>query len=306
MAIFVSYSHKDAAFVDRLAIRLAEERVHVWLDRLELQVGDSLTQRIEAALERAGAILVVLSPASVESDWCRRELTAGLVRELEEQRVLVLPVLMAGCRIPLFLKDKLRVDFRGDFEHGLAELVGTLSPLTNPSRGRLEAPSFITDYAIDFFDTDFFYRRLTLVDHAPELPYIAITEVHVRGDQGATAFFKAYADVGLDWWVDLVIVEALASTLSPSLKVVLDDSLPKSIRFEFHDAKVNGHYQVQISSRLLGTDTGNPVILHVGNQLRQVFSDQRRTRRALTADERARVAEVRSRRGVGETEGTSR
>jgi hypothetical protein len=298
MAIFISYSHKDAAFVDRLAVRLAEERVHVWLDRLELQVGDSLTQRIQAALERASAILVVLSPASVESEWCRRELTAGLVRELEERRVLVLPVLIEECSIPLFLRDKLRVDLSGDFEGGLAKLVSMLAPLTNPSRGRLEEPRFLIDYAIDFFEAEHFYRRLTLVEHSPDLPYIAITELHTKGDQGAIALFKAYADVGLDWWVDLLIVEMLASSISPKLKLVLDDCLPKSLRFEFHDAKINARYQVEIQSRLLGTDTGNSVVLHVGHQLQKVFNDQRRARRALTADEQARVAELRSQRGL--------
>ena len=123
MALFISYSHQDIEFVDRLAVRLAEERVHVWLDRMELRVGDSLTRKIEEALERASAILLVLSSASVASEWCRREVTAGLVRELEERRVLVLPLLIQDCQIPLFLRDKLRADFRADFEKGLGEVL---------------------------------------------------------------------------------------------------------------------------------------------------------------------------------------
>jgi hypothetical protein len=137
-----------------------------------------------------------------------------------------------------------------------------------------------------------------LVEHSPDLPYIAITELHIKGDQGATALFKAYADVDLDWWVDLLIVELLASSIPPEIKLVLDDCLPKSLRFEFHDARINARYQVEIHSRLLGADTGNSVVLHVGHQLQKVFSDQRRAGRALTEDERSRVAELRSQRGV--------
>jgi hypothetical protein len=173
-----------------------------------------------------------------------------------------------------------------------------LAPLTNPSRGRLEEPRFLIDYAVDFFEAEYFFRRLTLVEHSPDLPYIAITELHIKGDQGATAHFKTYADVGLDWWVDLLIVEELASSISSNLKLVLDDCLPKSLRFEFHDARINAHYQVEIQSRMLGTDTGNSVVLHVGHQLQKVFNDQRRARRKLTADEQARVAELRSQRGL--------
>jgi hypothetical protein len=235
MSIFISYSHKDSDFVDRLAVRLGEERVHIWLDRWELRVGDSLTQRIEMALQGASAILVVLSSTSVTSDWCRRELTAGLVRELEEQRVLVLPLLLQECNVPLFLRDKVRADFRTDFEQGLDEVLKALAPLTNPHRGRLVEPEFLVDYAIDYFEADYFYRRITLVEHGPHVPFIAITELHIKGDQRATALHKSYADLGLGWWSDLLIVELLASSISPKLKVALDDQRPKSLELRAFD-----------------------------------------------------------------------
>lgn len=298
MALFISYSHQDHEFVDRLGIRLGEERVHIWLDRWELRVGDSLTQRIEAALQHANAVLVVLSAASVASDWCRREFTAGLVRELEEKRVLVLPLLIQDCEIPLFLRDKLRADFRTDFDQGFDELLTALAPLTNPHRGRLVGPDFFMDYALDYFEADYFYRRVTIVEHGPHVPFTTITELHIRGDQQATAFHKDYADVGLDWWSDLLIIELLASAISPELKVFLADHLAKSQRFHFHDAKLNANYQVEITSRLLGNDNGSGALLHVGNQLRKVFDDQRRATRALTPAEVAKVAALRAKRGV--------
>jgi hypothetical protein len=300
MAIFISYSHQDKEFVDRLAVRLTEERVHVWLDRVELRIGDSLTQRIEAALQSASAVLVVLSSAFVESDWCRRELTAGLVRELEEHRVLVLPLFIQDCQVPLFLRDKLRADFRLEFEQGFADLTRALAPFANPHRGRLEGQSFLTDYAIDYFDgADYFNRRITIVEHGSHLPCITITELHITGDRQATASHKDYADVGLEWWSDLLIVELLASSI-PELKMEFDgdDPLPKSQGIEIRDAKLNARYQVVITSRLLGSDIGSPILVHVGNQLRQVFDDQRRATRALTESEKAKIAALRSRRGA--------
>ena len=38
MPIFISYSHEDSEFVDRLAAQLVRNRVYIWLDRWELRV----------------------------------------------------------------------------------------------------------------------------------------------------------------------------------------------------------------------------------------------------------------------------
>ncbi len=112
MPIFISYSRKDSAFVDTLAANLVRARHNVWMDRWELSIGDSITQKIEENLTESSAILVVVSSHSVESPWCKRELTAGLVRELEERKTLVLPLVIDDCALPLFLRDKLYADFR--------------------------------------------------------------------------------------------------------------------------------------------------------------------------------------------------
>ena len=114
MPIFISYSHADKDFVETLAANLVAAKHHVWIDRWELSLGDSLTQKIESALTSASAILVILSKHSVGSDWCKRELTAGLIRELEEKQTLVMPCVIDDCTIPLFLRDKLHANFTQD------------------------------------------------------------------------------------------------------------------------------------------------------------------------------------------------
>jgi hypothetical protein len=94
LAIFISYSHADADFVARLGIGLVQHNVHVLVDKWELNVGDSILNWVQRAIKESGALLVVLSKSSVASNWCNKELNAGLMRELEENRVLVLPVLI--------------------------------------------------------------------------------------------------------------------------------------------------------------------------------------------------------------------
>ena len=67
MAIFVSYSHADADFVHELGTALAKKNANAWIDTWELNFGRSLINKIQSAMETAGALLVVLSKASVES-----------------------------------------------------------------------------------------------------------------------------------------------------------------------------------------------------------------------------------------------
>ncbi|MGD0857026.1 MAG: toll/interleukin-1 receptor domain-containing protein, partial [Dehalococcoidia bacterium] len=93
-----------------MAANLFKNRIPVWVDKWELKVGDSIVKRIESAIENADALLVVLSRASVESEWCKKELTAGLIKELEEKSVFVMPIVIDNCVIPLFLRDKLYAD----------------------------------------------------------------------------------------------------------------------------------------------------------------------------------------------------
>src|SRR4051812_22175804 len=104
MPIFISYSHGDKAFVDRLAMQLVRRNVNIWLDRWELSVGDSLIDKIQEAVNGASALLVILSKASVTSEWCKKELSAGLLRELEEKRVVVMPVMLEDCEVPIFAR----------------------------------------------------------------------------------------------------------------------------------------------------------------------------------------------------------
>ncbi len=173
MAIFISYSHSDAPFVEKLGALLFKEKMPVWLDRWELNVGDSLIRRIEDAISDAAAVIFVLSKASVESDWCRKELSAGLVRELDEKKVIVLPLLLGDCAVPLFLRDKKYADFRTDFDSGFRDIVNALARVTSDTQGRLEGePGTFVDWSSDWSvdDNERVSVDLVIVEHGPKLP----------------------------------------------------------------------------------------------------------------------------------------
>jgi hypothetical protein len=102
MPVFISYNRWDSKFVDDLAKNLVIHRHNIWLDRWEMNIGDSLIEKIQGALTESSAISVILSKASVASEWCKKELNSGLVRELAEKKVLLLPCVIDDCEIPLF------------------------------------------------------------------------------------------------------------------------------------------------------------------------------------------------------------
>ena len=54
---------------------------------------------------------MVLSSNSVNSEWVQRELQLALQKELEEENIIVLPLLLEQVQIPPFLRGKFYADF---------------------------------------------------------------------------------------------------------------------------------------------------------------------------------------------------
>lgn len=110
-SIFVSYSSKDKGFAVRLSGDLESFGVRVWIDQGELQIGDSLLERISEAISSVDYLAVILSPASVKSPWVQKEVEIAMNQEIKGRRVKVLPLLTKQCELPSFLETKVYADF---------------------------------------------------------------------------------------------------------------------------------------------------------------------------------------------------
>jgi len=116
MKVFLAHAKEDSEVVKKVGQFLMSKGVEVWLDDWCLTPGDSLTQKIfEEGIPTADRLAVFLSPFSVESNWVKRELATGTIMELAEEKGLggkfVIPVLLAECKIPYMLRDKLYANF---------------------------------------------------------------------------------------------------------------------------------------------------------------------------------------------------
>jgi type I restriction enzyme M protein len=110
-SIFLSHNSQDKPFVRKLAKKLENYGVRVWVDEAEIKIGESLTQKIGQAIEETDYVAVVLSSNSIRSEWVQKELQIAINKEIEKRRVVVLPLLLEPVTVPAFLRDKLYADF---------------------------------------------------------------------------------------------------------------------------------------------------------------------------------------------------
>jgi hypothetical protein len=95
--IFVSHSSADDRFVAELRTRLEEHGHELWVDSRRLSGGDLLGPQIQAAIEDASHVLVVLSPKTVNSTWVSREVRAALrVQQERGPAYRIVPILREG------------------------------------------------------------------------------------------------------------------------------------------------------------------------------------------------------------------
>lgn len=131
--IFLCHSSKDKGFVSRLAQELDELKITAWYDDWKLEPGDSLLDRIGAAINSSVFIGVVLSENSVNSNWCRTELNMALSRELQLGIKAVIPIKLGEVDLPPFPREKVYLDFSAEFYRPLAKLCGVIHQIDTRS-----------------------------------------------------------------------------------------------------------------------------------------------------------------------------
>src|SRR5277367_173235 len=71
--VFISYSRRDMAFVDRLEPALKARGFEPLIDRAEIYAFEDWWKRLQALIERADTVVFALSPDSVASHEAMRE-----------------------------------------------------------------------------------------------------------------------------------------------------------------------------------------------------------------------------------------
>ena len=89
--VFVSHSHKDREYVERIVTRpLTRMGIETWYSNSDIIPGQKYIEMIEDGLLRCDWVLVVVSDESAESDWVRAEVNTALRDPRFAQRIVPL------------------------------------------------------------------------------------------------------------------------------------------------------------------------------------------------------------------------
>ena len=104
--IFVSYSHKDSVMMSKLKTHLSPlsrtDNVDIWYDG-KISAGSELSDEIFENLKQSEIILLLISPAYVESNFCYEKEMLSAIHRAQNNECLVIPVIIK----PTLLIDEL-------------------------------------------------------------------------------------------------------------------------------------------------------------------------------------------------------
>lgn len=89
---FLSYSTKDQDFADKLYADLQARGVRCWFAPQDVQGGVKLHEQIDEAISSADRVLLILSDASIRSEWVKTEIAKARERELIERKQILFPI----------------------------------------------------------------------------------------------------------------------------------------------------------------------------------------------------------------------
>lgn len=98
--IFISYSHKDEEWKERLASHLGvlqiQDHLEFWTDD-GIRIGDTWVQKIQAAITTANAAILLVSADFLNSPFIRRVEIAQLLARREKEGLPIFPILVRQC-----------------------------------------------------------------------------------------------------------------------------------------------------------------------------------------------------------------
>lgn len=133
-SVFISYSHQDKTYANKLAKSIETRGVSVWIDD-RIDYGTQWSRVIQENLEACKVVVVIMSPRSLDSIWVQNELLYAI-----DQRKFVFPVLLEG--MAWFSVSSLQwADVRGEklppetFYKNIVKIVG-LTPVKTPQKAQ--------------------------------------------------------------------------------------------------------------------------------------------------------------------------
>ncbi len=118
--IYISYSHKDKEVQNQISAELKKNGFNVWADE-KFSYGDNRANELQKQLRNSAAVIVLISPESIKSEWVHEEI--GLALDIQKN---IYPILIKGEELPFALQQFQFIDIRTRDENTINRLVETL------------------------------------------------------------------------------------------------------------------------------------------------------------------------------------
>jgi uncharacterized protein YjbI with pentapeptide repeats len=89
---FISYSSKDQPFADRLHADLQARGVRCWFAPHDIHGGRKIREQIDEAIKLYDKLLLILSDASMNSNWVKTEIANARAKETQQGRQVLFPI----------------------------------------------------------------------------------------------------------------------------------------------------------------------------------------------------------------------
>lgn len=126
--VFISYSRVDAKVAQRIKKALEELGVECFMDSKSIELGDNYMKRIEEALSQCSALVIVISPTALKSNWVNFEIGQAIGRGKTILPFLTVP----GLELPDYLSNLQHTNKLNDIRNYFNNLVQPPAPLPPP------------------------------------------------------------------------------------------------------------------------------------------------------------------------------
>ncbi|KAM3106412.1 TIR domain-containing protein, partial [Phormidesmis sp. 146-33] len=160
--VFISYSRRDGEFARRLLGALKGENRDTWVDWQSIQAAEDFWQAIETGIEAANTFIFVISPDSVASEYCNKEVDYAV---LHKKRLIPVVCREAGdVHSALRSLDWIFLREQDDFEPAFARLVKAIDTDLEHTRSHTRLLVKAIEWNKRGRDDSFLLRKIDLTD----------------------------------------------------------------------------------------------------------------------------------------------
>jgi hypothetical protein len=143
--IFISHSSIDQEFSEQLCEFLRAVGHEPWLDSRNVEVGGNITREVQNMSRDSDFLVLLLTPASANSEWVEREWMVKYWQETESRSTLIFPIMKEICDVPELLRSRQYADCTQDELRGITLLMQSLNGINRQSYNSIK-PKFYEEH----------------------------------------------------------------------------------------------------------------------------------------------------------------